>query len=689
LLTAVPAAETLAEEFKLMPSRNARAPYTMISIIVSQGCEMTRWLLERAGLPFVEQLHAPLLHVIATLMARGGVEAPVIVTPHGPWSSPFGLLEGIDAHSPPGRNVFGDTEAERLANQALFQNLQPYFGPPMRQYVYNLVLPNRTLMYPLFVYGAPAWERFIVRNFYSIWRWLLAKALGLTPANIQAAPGLIEQGLAMMDAEIAKRGTPFLCGEAAGGMDVVIAASMSPVIFPPEFGGKLPDLALCPTELRDFIARARDRPSGRLALAVYATARNPPAIKAATAPGIATPAAARPDIATPPGKPSGAAGLLCLRALPLIAARVGIALAHLWGKPFRFGKLLVAARYRDVSEVLSRDLDFIIKPVNAARFDEIGYHFILGMDRSAELIGERHALYEALAAVDMAPLERAAAAEIDARLAAKPGSIDIVEDYARPIAATTARALFGIAPADNALFMDAARSVFDHCFLNLTGDKAVLARAMTASALMSDWFNEEIARRRASGTLGEDMMGQMLRRGFADDLIRRTLGGMLVGSIDTTATVVAKVISVMMDDPLMRALATRDRGDPERLYGWCQDALRRWPQTPVLGRAVAADTTLAGVVAPAGARVILWTQAAMYDASAFPDPDRMRRDRPWVDYLHLGGGLHPCAGRGVNAWQIPMLVAGLLERRPTHLGPLEWAGPFPAHLPLQMRGAST
>ncbi len=671
-----------------MSSRSQRPPYTVISIIVSQGCEMVRWLLERAGLPFVEQLHAPLLHVIATLMARGGVEAPVIVTPHGPWSSPFGLLEGIDAHSPPGRNVFGDTEAERLANQTLFQNLQPYFGPPMRQYVYNLVLPNRTLMYPLFVYGAPAWERFIVHNFYSLWRWLLARALGLTPANIKAAPGLILQGLDMMDAEIAKRGTPFLCGETAGGMDVVIAATMSPVIFPPEFGGKLPDLDLCPAELRDFIDRARARPCGRLALAIYATARNLPAAGGGPAPSppVPAPGGQGPDIATPAGKPPGLAGLFCLRVLPLLAARLGILVAHIWGKPFRFGNLLVAARHRDVSEVLSRDLDFTIKPVNAERFDEIGYHFILGMDRSGELIGERHALYAALAAVDMTPLKQAAAGEIAARLAAHAASVDIVEDYARPIAAATARALFGIAPADNALFMDAARAVFDHCFLNLTGDKAVLARAQTAARLMSDWFDDEIARRRSSGNLGDDMMGQLLRLGVADDLTRRSLGGMLVGSIDTTATVVAKVMTVMMGDALLLALASRDRDNPERLYGWCQDALRRWPQTPVLGRSVAADATLAGVTAPAGARVILWTQAAMYDASAFPDPARMRRDRPTVDYLHLGGGLHPCAGRGVNAWQIPMLVAGLLERRPTHLGALQWAGPFPAHLPLQLRG---
>jgi glutathione S-transferase len=661
-------------------AEDSRKPWTMVSIIVSQGSEMVRWALQRAGLPFVEQLHAPLLHILATLRVGGGVEVPVIVANGVTVSSSDGMLELIDAHSPPGRNVYGDTEGERLANQDLLRDLTVYFGPSVRRYVYALVLPNKPLMYPLFVYGAPAWEAAVVRYLWGPWRWLLGIALGLTPENLRVAPGLMEHGLARVDAEIAKRGTPFLAGAAPGGIDAVISALMSPMIFPPQFGGKLPDLERCPAELQAFVARARDRPSGRLALATYAAIRSDPSIGPA-------PAAKTPDIATPPGKPGGLAGLLCARVLPLVAARAGAAIARVLGRPLRFGKVILVARHCDVEEVLSRDLDFIIKPVNAARFDEIGYHFILGMDRSVELAGERHALYAGLAAVDMAPIKAGAARAIEVALTSDRTTIDIVEDYARPIAAETASRLFGVAPADKALFMDAARAVFDHCFLNLTGDKAVLARATTAAGLMTGWFDAEIARRRASGRLGEDMMGHMLRAGDNDDLTRRSLGGMLVGSIDTTATVIAKVMTVMMGDNTLLALATRDRNDPERLYGWCLDALRRWPQTPVLGRKVAADTTLAGVAAPAGSQIILWTQAAMYDASAFPDPGRMRRDRPPVDYLHLGGGLHPCAGRSVNAWQIPLLVAALLERRPTGLAPLEWAGPFPAHLRMQLAGS--
>ncbi len=52
----------------------------------------------------------------------------------------------------------------------------------------------------------------------------------------------------------------------------------------------------------------------------------------------------------------------------------------------------------------------------------------------------------------------------------------------------------------------------------------------------------------------------------------------------------------------------------------------------------------------------------MQDPSVFVDPDRLRSDRPIGDYLHFGGALHACAGRMVNGFQLPVLVAALIRR---------------------------
>lgn len=389
------------------------------------------------------------------------------------------------------------------------------------------------------------------------------------------------------------------------------------------------------------------------------------------------------SLATPPGRPAGLAGLLTFRRPAYFAALGGIALGRWWGAPLRLGSTVIVTRHEDVVEALARDLEFVIQPVNAPKFDLIGFHFILGMDRSAELIAERQSLYAALARSDTPALRRAAQDHVTKLLSVCGNAVDVVEGYARPVASATASRLFGIAPSDNAEFMDVARAIFGNCFLNIGGDQAMARRAMAGAKLLSDWFEAEMARRRANGNPGDDMMGALMAAGSSDDLTRRTLGGMLVGAIDTTASCVAKIMAVLMADRRLLRSAQADRANPIRTWGWCNEALRRWAHGPALLRNAAKDTRLAGTAIRAGDSVVLWTQAAMLDPSAFPRPRELLPDRVDAPYIHLGGGLHPCAGRGINAWQIPLLVSALLERKPARLQSMQWAGPFPAHLLLE------
>lgn len=392
-----------------------------------------------------------------------------------------------------------------------------------------------------------------------------------------------------------------------------------------------------------------------------------------------------PDIATP----RGAAGLLDVllqsRRLLALSARLGAWLAAWWGKPFKLGPLVIAARHADVRELLSRDLDFRIAPINEARIEAVNGPFVLGMDRGATLALERRALYSALHQVDKTRLrDQVARAAVDAIARAGDGPLDVVGGYARPIAAATARALFGIAGTDERLFMDMARAIFAHTFLNITGDAVIEARALKAAALMRAWFDAEIARRRASSELGDDMMGALLReRMLDDDGVRRTLGGMLVGSIDTTASAVAKIIEVIGRDRDLNERIRRDArdlrnaNDLARLEGWCLDALRRWPHNAAMLRKAAADTRLGATQVKAGSAMLAWTQAAMLDASVFPEPAQLAHDRPRSAYFHFGGELHHCGGRSINQFQIPLLVGALVARGIARVGPMQWAGQFP------------
>jgi cytochrome P450 len=341
--------------------------------------------------------------------------------------------------------------------------------------------------------------------------------------------------------------------------------------------------------------------------------------------------------------------------------------------------------------VLSRDLDFLIGPVNAEKIDAVNGPFILGLDRGATLVRERAALYRALAKVDLglhSPLRARIESDAKSRVAAASDQIDVVGGYARPVAAMTAQALFGVSGMDQTLFMDVARALFGHIFLNLNNDEKIKARALRAAPYLHKWLLDEIKERRRTGSRHPDMMDALIHDpqipndDVGNDLIRRTLGGMLVGSIDTTATCVAKIITIIGRDKTLAAGIAADVDNFSRLHGWCWEALRRWPHNPLVLRSAAVDTQLAGVDIRAKDQVFVITQAAMLDTSVFPEPQVLNPTRPQRPYLHFGGGLHPCAGRDINAFQIPILVRELVRRGIKSVGTIDWAGPFPDRLPV-------
>lgn len=396
------------------------------------------------------------------------------------------------------------------------------------------------------------------------------------------------------------------------------------------------------------------------------------------------------DIATPRVAPS----FLSKPEVLAFAARAFAWFSSLTEKPLRIGTNIIVGRHADAVDVLSRDLEFRIGPINAAKIVAVNGPFILGLDRGATLVHERAALYRALAKADLKSLRSQVENEAKAHIAAAGGEIDAVGGYARPIAAKSAQTLFGISGMNPTDFVDVARALFGHIFLNLGDDKEIEARALRAAPFLRDWLLTEIQARRQSGRRVPDMMDALLHdpeipaTSAGNDLVRRTLGGMLVGSIDTTATCVAKILTIVGQDKTLAEGIAADVDNFPRLHGWCWEALRRWPHNPLVLRSAAIDTQIAGVEVQANDRIFVYTQAAMLDTSVFPDPHVLNPARPLRPYLHFGGGLHPCSGRDVNAFQIPMLVGALVRRGIKSVGTIDWAGPFPDRLPVTFNRTS-
>jgi cytochrome P450 len=233
--------------------------------------------------------------------------------------------------------------------------------------------------------------------------------------------------------------------------------------------------------------------------------------------------------------------------------------------------------------------------------------------------------------------------------------------------------------------------MFQHAFLNIGEDATVTRGGLEAAGELRRWIEDEIARRRASGSAGHDVLGHLMTTRSSDgavlddDTVRRNLAGLLVGAIDTTSVAVVGIVSVLAADRRLLARVRADADYPERMVGWCYEALRQRPQTALLIRRAVRPLTLGGKQVASGTLLAAFTQAAMFDPAVFPHPGRLDPSRSRNGYMHFGGGLHPCAGRDINAVQLPELVRLLVKCEIERAGPARFDGPFLDQLVVHFR----
>src|SRR6266545_1625748 len=650
--------------------------YVIVSARVSLMVELARWLFERHHIPYEEEGHAPLLHTPFTVRRKGRVEVPVIVSAASTWKGARETLHGLDSRLRSGERLFGVGTDERQSNIAFVDQLLERLLLNVRRLAYFHLLTVKRLVFPVATDGVPAWERAIVFIFFPIWRRLMGRALDFSPAAIDAAPGRIAEAFDLVEAALEQRGARFLGGDAPNAIDIMFSALVAPLTLPTGYDSKLPNLEELPSELRRFVDSLRARRGGQLVLDTYAAARPAP----------------QPPLKRPRRDQTLAQRLFGPR-VQRLAARTAVA----FSKPFVFKKFALVSRWPDVQSVLELDIPFRIQPINGPNFDAISGPFVLGLDRGPQFARERRQMYESVARIDSNDLRTRISDEADRILdvaVAASGRIDVAHGYAHPVAARTAAHLFGIPGPTEADLMRVSRALFHFSFLANPDEKKVEARARRAAAEMRTWMTDEIARRRLDAVAIDDVLGRLLAiRGDSGapldpEIARRILVGLLVGAIDTTAPTVPRIVCVLASDPALLAQVERDVDDRQRMLGWCSEALRMWSSAPVVFRRSSRATTIGGRVIGEGFKVAAFTQAAMFDPGVFPRPRRLDPTRPRSHYINFGGGLHPCAGRGVNDVQLPELVSRLVARGITCVGRPRFVGPFIDELVVTLRRPS-
>jgi cytochrome P450/glutathione S-transferase len=486
-------------------------------------------------------------------------------------------------------------------------------------------------------------------------------------------------------------GRPFVTGPTFTAVDLALAALAGPALLPAEYGGPLPEFRNLSKAQGDIVESLRARPAAEFILRLYRDERPPRAIDLTTI-----------------GEHKSSQTLK----EKIVAFLTGAAAMRPFFKFLRccfpnvaLAKTAIISRHVDVTDVLTRDTEFTISQINAPLFDAINSPFVLGMDRGPQHDRELAVLQQVVHREDIERIRSTVRQDAERLIqAALPyGRIDLVNGLARVVPLRLLESYFGIPSPDDPTMMRWMRDTFHVLFVNLANDQLVKRDGGRSASELREYVLGLIANRReqrGSPNQPDDVLGRLVGLQDAahpwldDDSVRREVGGLIVGAVDTTS----KFVNLAMDELLRRpaafagARAAALAGDIEAVRRHAYEAVRFNPHNTFVvrfcpnGAVVAAGTKRERRI-PAGANVIVGTLSAMFDPEQFPDPDEFRGDRT-AEYLHFGFGLHRCFGYAINGVTIPEIMAALLRlpnlrRAAGGAGTVVYDGPIPERFILE------
>ncbi|MBH0775074.1 cytochrome P450 family protein [Nocardia bovistercoris] len=245
------------------------------------------------------------------------------------------------------------------------------------------------------------------------------------------------------------------------------------------------------------------------------------------------------------------------------------------------------------------------------------------------------------------------------RMAAAPGPVDLMTEFAFPLPITVICELLGVPFADRELFRDWSTIVSDTAMAD-PHDMRVATDAIV------EYFDALIAARRSNG-LGDDLLSGLIatsdeQDGLDDDELISMAFVMLIAGHETTVNLLGNtVLTLLTDRSRYRRLCER----PDEIPGLVEEMLRYdGPVNMSTMRYTTAPTTVGGVTIPAEELVLVALGSADHDESHFTDAARFDPARDTGGHLAFGYGAHFCLGAGLARLEARIALTALLERCP-------------------------
>lgn len=240
---------------------------TLITFPPSLDCELGRFLLTHYQIPYREQRHAFIFSFFPTLWHGHTVQFPVLYSDSYRLANVRAMIDYFDPLSPAGRRLLPDSDDPEQA-KADWDYFNDTLGSATSVFGYYHLLKNREIMIDPLSNGAPKFEVTSVRVAYPIFAGLLRLLLRLTASRAEGALGQIRDVMKKVDERLSD-GRPYLMGDHFSLSDMAFAVAACPLVWPDEYGGKLPALADTPPEIKSAVAEMRGHAAGQFALRIY------------------------------------------------------------------------------------------------------------------------------------------------------------------------------------------------------------------------------------------------------------------------------------------------------------------------------------------------------------------------------------------------------------------------------------
>ena len=375
---------------------------------------------------------------------------------------------------------------------------------------------------------------------------------------------------------------------------------------------------------------------------------------------------------------------------------VGVFAAFREGRPIASTPVATLVfRYRDVVEVLSVPTILTVK-----LYEPKMGNFMLCRDETIVNTRDKGIMQAMLSRDDLPRVRALVGSLADAALDGAGGEIEVVHRLGRKVPVQLVEQYFGLEGPDHETMMrwsyDNQLDAFNnHPFNFQPNAEEIHAKAQRSLEDMKNHLARFLPAKAQSlqeNPAQDDVVARLLKTrfpaelGFDAERLVTSIGGLLIGAVETTQQAVAQIIDVLLKRPVQfaeaRAAALADDDDLFDRYAW--EALRFDPIVKFMFRYAAEDYTIAkgterAHTVQAGGIVLPVTMSALFDPDEVPLPTEFNIHRkPAIDF-HFGHGHHACLGRYVGGVMIPEIVKRVVRRDNLRaLGPIDFKNtPFP------------